>query len=99
MVAMDRDLVSVGRGPLAISSTSESGDVPIPLDQLILQAGLLAKQLQRERAHLQESGGANGRPAVKALEQEVVQVWKAIRAARSSGRPDIEVVRRRYKWD
>jgi hypothetical protein len=99
MVAMDRDVVSVGPGPSGISSTPQSGDVPIPLDQLLQQATLLAKQLQRERADLEGSGAAKGRPAVKALEQQVVQVWKAIRAARSPGRADIEVMRRRFKWD
>jgi len=70
--------------------------LPSPLDQLLNQATMLAKQLQRERADLQGSGRADGRPGVKALQQQVVQVWNAIRAARSTG--SSEVVRRRDKW-
>ena len=61
-----------------------SGDVANPVDQLLQQATLLAKQLQRERAGLQGIGRTDGRPAVKALQQQIVQVWNAIRAARSS---------------
>jgi hypothetical protein len=93
---MIQEAVGVGRGPSEISSAPQSEDVAIPLDQLLQQATQLANRLQRERADLE---GASGRPAIKALEQQVVEVWKAIRAARSPGRVDIEVVRRRYKWD
>jgi hypothetical protein len=93
------ELVSGAYGPSGISSTPQSGDATIPLDQLLQQASQLADRLQRERAELQGASGASGRPSVKALEQQVVEVWKAIRAARSPGRADIEVVRRRYKWD
>jgi len=70
-----------------------------PLDQLLQQATLLAKQLQRERADLVGSGRADGRPEVKALQQQIVEVWNAIRAARSTGKPGHEMVARRAKWD
>jgi hypothetical protein len=92
-------VVGVGGGLSGISSPPQSADLPIPLDQLLQQATLLAQQLQRERSALKGGSGTNGRSGVKALEQQVVQVWKAIRAARSPGRADIVVVRRRYKWD
>jgi hypothetical protein len=93
------DVVSLSGGQAGIISSPDERDAPNSVDQLIQQAGVLAKQLRRERAEIEGSGGGRGRPAVKALEQQVVQVWKAIRAARSSGPTDIEVVRRRYKWD
>jgi hypothetical protein len=93
-----RDILSQDTGSPG-GQPATSGDVANPLDQLLQQAALLSKQLQRQRADLEGSGRAGGRPAVKALEQQVVQVWNAIRAARSPGGHDIEVVRRRYKWD
>lgn len=100
---MDREWSSEVRQSLWTDDTSvtplQQAARPNPLEQLLQQAGVLAKQLQQERAHLEGSSRAGGRPALQALEQQLVQVWSAIRAARSPGRIDVEVVRRRHKRD
>jgi len=100
---MDRELPGEGRQVLWTEDTPVTpltqATRPNLLEQLLQQAGVLAKQVQRERANLEGSSRAGGRPALKALEQQLVQVWTGIRAARSPGSVDTEVVRRRPKWD
>jgi hypothetical protein len=96
---LSQDVGSADSRPSETRGSPHNRNAPKPLDRLLQQATVLAKQLQRERAALEGSGAASSRPAVKALEQQLVQLWNAIRAARLSGGSDIDLVRRRYRWD
>jgi hypothetical protein len=84
MAAIEMTTNSVLSGAVG-SSQSRPLVISSGQDQLLQQATALAGQIQLARRNLVTYGPAAGRPALKALEQQLVQVWSAIRAVRSSG--------------
>jgi hypothetical protein len=67
-----------------------------PLEHLFEQVSALAERLQRERRSLDESNGSGPRVSLRPLEQQLVQLWSAIRLERSPG-GDTTVMRRHSK--
>jgi hypothetical protein len=80
------------------AAVGEPAGRPNPVEHLLQQASALAQQLQWERANLEGQSRADARPALQALEQQLAQLWSAIRVARLPGSLDTEALRRRPKW-
>lgn len=67
-------------------------------EELLEQANGLAARLQRERRDLAERNRSGERASLRVLEQQLAQLWNAIRTARSDGGANTEVGSRSSKW-